>query len=93
MDRGTPEEPMTTAQDQELRRNLEAAFGAAIPTSGDESVEAVWSIGEVELGLSISLSERRMRTAWRTRQANRGVPLLLVSASGDAVRILGPLPP
>jgi hypothetical protein len=79
-----------TSQDQELRRALEAAFGAALLVPGDELVVAVWSIGEVEVGLSVSLPERRMRAAWRGRQANRGVPLLLVSAAATAVRVLGP---
>lgn len=81
---------MTSSHIRELHRSLEAAFGAAIPVADDDAVEAVWSIGEVELGLTSSLPERRLRAAWRARQANRGVPLVLVSAGTSGIRILGP---
>jgi hypothetical protein len=58
------------ANDQKLRLALEGAFGPAIPVK-DGEVGAVWSIGEVELCLSIRLPSRRMRAAWRRRQARR----------------------
>src|SRR5688500_16533727 len=72
-----------------IRLALQGAFGTGLDVT-DESVQCVWSTGDVELALAESLPERRIRAAWRSRQANRGVPLLLVSPGPSGLRILGP---
>jgi hypothetical protein len=72
-----------------LRRALEGVFGTGLDVA-DEAVQSVWSIGDVELAIAESLPERRIRAAWRSRQANRGVPLLLVSPGQSGLRVLGP---
>ena len=78
-----------TSDVRELRRALDGAFGSGLDVT-DESVQSVWSIGDVELAVAESLPKRRIPAAWRARQGNRGVPLLLVSPGQSGLRVLGP---
>jgi len=82
----------------EISKTLAADFGPPIPPSGTATdpagagggIASVWVVGEVEVALASSLAERRLRALWRTRQAKRAVPLLVVTDAPSGARVLGP---
>ena len=76
----------------EIRKELTAVFELPIDVSDEETpeIECVWLVGQIEVGLTRSVNERRLRALWRARHGNRATPLLLVTATIDGTRTLGP---
>jgi hypothetical protein len=79
----------------DLSRALTAAagppLGPSVATdSGGDAIVGIWLFGEIEVALTGSVPERRLRSLWRSRQANRAVPLLVIAPMASGAMVIGP---